>query len=138
LRIAWALPCRWVRAGGTPGLLNLLDCQLDTVVVDRLGSEVELDVAIRLRGSADDFANAHTVRIALSVALVEIAALDLPVLPIVPARHRFPGYDLSNHVGARIAFEPSSEGGYDLSFALDGKLDTRHNTTISVLLPDSN
>jgi hypothetical protein len=108
------------------------------VVVDRLGSEVELDVAIRLRGSADDFANARTVRITLSVALVEVAALDLPMLPIVPARHRFPGYDLSNHVGAQIAFEPSSEGGYGLSFALDGKPDTRHNTTISVLLLDSN
>lgn len=138
MRIAWALPCRWVRAGGTPGLLNLFDCQLDTVVVDSLGSEVEFDVAIRLRGSADDFAKEHAVRIALSVELAEVAALDLPVLPIVPARHRLPGYDLSNHVGARIAFEPSSEGGYDLSFALDGKPDTRHNTTISVRLLDSN
>lgn len=137
MRIVWALPCRWVRAGGTPGLLNLFDCQLDTVLVDALGSEVEFDVAIRLRGSQQDFAKEHTVRIGLSAQLAEIAALDLPVLPIVPARHRFPGYDLSNHVGARIVFEPSSEGGYDLSFALDGKSDNRHNTTISVRLLDS-
>ena len=41
------------------------------------------------------------------------------------------------HASARIAFSPASEGGYDLSFALDEKPpDHRHQATISVRLLD--
>jgi hypothetical protein len=95
-------------------------------------------VAIRLVGSEIDFAEEHLVQVTLSDPQLEaLNVLDLPVFPRVRAAHRLPGYELSAHEGARIAFQPSSEGGYDLSFALDGEPIHQHKATISVKLLDS-
>jgi len=139
LRIAWAIPCGWVRPSSTPGRLDLFDCQIDSVLVGSLGTEVEFDVAFRLAGAATDFAIEHVVQVTLSdPQLNELNVLELPVLPRVPSPHRLPGYELSAHDGARISFQPDREGGYDLSFALDGEPDHRHKATISVKLLDSN
>lgn len=139
MRIAWAIPCGWARNSSTPGLCDLFDCQKDTVLVGELGTEIEFDVVIRVVGSEADFAREHSVRVALSAQLAEVKAIDVPVPLLVRARHRLPGYELSTHVGARIAFSPGSEGGYDLTFAVDGgEPDHRHDATISVRLLDSN
>lgn len=139
MRIAWAIPCGWVRSSSTPGRFDLFDCQIDAVLVGSLGTEVEFDVAIRLVGSAADFADEHLVQVTLSdPQLVDLDVLDLPVLPRVPAAHRLPGYELSAHEGARISFQATSQGGYDLSFGLDGEPDHRHKATISVKLLESN
>jgi hypothetical protein len=68
--------------------------------------------------------------------LVDLDVLDLPVFPLVPGPNRLPGYELSTHVGARISFQPRSQGGRDLSFALDGQTEHRHKSTISVKFID--
>lgn len=139
MRIAWAIPCGWVRRSSAAGRLDLFDCQIDTVLAASRATEVEFDVAIRIVGTQADFAEQHLVQVTLSdPQLVELNVLDLPIFPLVPAPHRLPGYELSIHDGARIAFRPESEGGYDLSFALDGKPEHRLKATISVKLLDSN
>ena len=139
MRIVWAIPCGWARPSSTPGRLDVFDCQIDSVVVGTLGTEVEFDVAFRIAGSAADFSVEHSVQVTLSdPQLNELNVLSLPVIPRVPARHRLPGYELSAHDGARVSFQPDREGGYDLSFALDGAPEHRHKATISVKLLDSN
>ena len=118
--------------------MDLFDCQIDAVLVGSLATEIEFDVAIRLVGSVADFAEEHVVQVTLSdPQLVELNVLDLPVFPLVPAAHRLPGYELSAHVAARIAFHANSEGGYDLSFALDGQIQHRHKSTMGIKLLDS-
>ncbi|MDX6681990.1 MAG: hypothetical protein QOG94_2029 [Solirubrobacteraceae bacterium] len=135
MRIVWAIPCGWARPSSTPGRLDLFDCQIDSVLLGFLGTEVEFDVAFRLAGSAADFAVEHVVQVTLSdPQLNELGALDLPVFPRVPAPFRLPGYELSAHDVARISFRPDREGGYDLSFALDGEPDHRNKATIAVKL----
>lgn len=120
MRIVWAIPCRWARPSSAPGRLDIYDCQIDTVTVGA-GEDVEFDVAIRLSGPQEDFEKQHSLRIVLRDSeLVELRQLDLPIFPIVPAAYRLPGYELSQHTGARVAFLPGSEGAHDLSFALDG------------------
>lgn len=120
------------------GLLDLLICQIDSIVVDELDTEIEFDVAIRLVGPERDFADEHVVQVVLSDPQLEsLGALDLPVPPRIPDRYHIPGYELNHNVGARITFQPEQEGGYDLSFALDGEAVHRHKTTISVVLADS-
>lgn len=138
MRIAWAIPCGWVRVRGD-GLLDLLICQIDSVVVDQLDTEIEFDVAIRLVGPERDFAEEHLVQVAVSdPQLGSLGVLDLPVPTREPGRYHIPGYELNHNLGARIAFVPGQEGGYDLSFALDGEAAHRHKATISVLVADSN
>lgn len=97
------------------------------MLVGAPGTEVQFDVAIRLVGPEADFADEHLVQVTLSdPRLVELGVLGVPVLPRVRAPHRLPGYELSAHEGARISFRPDIEGGYDLSFALDGQPEHRH------------
>lgn len=139
MRIVWAIPCKWARPSSAPGRLDIYDCQIDTMTVGT-GDEVEFDVAIRLSGPQEDFAKDHSIQITLRDSeLVELQRLDLPIFPIVPAAHRLPGYELSLHTGARVAFLPEGEGAYDLSFALDGEPpEHRLNAPIAVRLLDSN
>jgi hypothetical protein len=138
LRIAWAIPCGWVRRSSTPGRPDLFDCQIDTVQAASPTTEVEFDVAMRIVGTQEDFAAEHLVQVALSDPQMKVLhVFDLPIFPLVPAPHRLPGYELSLHDGVRIAFRPESEGGYDLSFALDGKPEHRLNTTMSVTVLSS-
>lgn len=66
--------------------------------------------------------------------LVELGRLQLPVGVRVPAPTHLPGYELNAALGARISFTAESEGGYDLSFALDGEAQHQHKTTVSVVL----
>jgi len=127
-----------VRSRGD-GLLDLLGCQIDSVVVESLPTEIEFDVAIRLVGTEQDLAEDHLIQVVLSdPQLVELGALDVPVLPRSASRSHIPGYEINHNVGTRIAFEPDQQGGYDLSFALDGKAQHRQKTTLSVILAESN
>lgn len=78
------------------------------------------------------------VQVVLSDPQLEgLGTLDMPIEPRTSPRGRIPGYEINANIGVRIAFEPDQEGGYDLSFALDGEAQHRHKTTLSVLL-DSN
>jgi len=137
LRIAWAIPC--VRVRSRPdGLLDLLGCQIDSVVLSSLPTEIEFDVAIRLVGPEQDFVEPHAVQVVLSDPRLEgLGTLDIPIESREPSPSRIPGYEINANVGARIAFEPDQVGGYDLSFALDGEAEHRHKTTLSVVLGDS-
>lgn len=127
-----------VRSRGD-GLLDLLGCQIDSVVLASLPTEIEFDVAVRLVGPEQDFAANHLVQVVLSdPQLEELGALDIPVSPRAPSASHIQGYEINYNVGARIAFEPDQQGGYDLSFALDGEPQHRHKTTISVIVRDSN
>jgi len=119
--------------------VDIYDGQIDTMTVGA-GDEVEFDVAIRVSGPQEDFARDHSVQITLRDSeLVEIKTLELPIFSIVPASHRLPGYELSLHTGARVAFLAPGEGAYDLSFALDEKpAEPRLNAPITVRLLDSN
>lgn len=132
MRIAWAIPCGQAHRP-SPGRLDLYECNIDTVVVASLGTEVEFDVAIRVVGTESDFATRHVVQVIFrDPQLVVLQTLDLPVPLLVPGPHRLPGYELSTNVGAQVAFHPAMEGGYDLSFALDGIVDARCSATIAV------
>ncbi|MEA2370991.1 MAG: hypothetical protein QOH12_1385 [Solirubrobacteraceae bacterium] len=107
-------------------------------MLSSLPTEIEFDVAIRLVGPEQDFAESHLVQVVLSdPQLAGLGTLDIPIEPRTSLPGRIPGYEINANVGARIAFEPDQEGGYDLSFALDGEAQHRHKTTLSVLL-DSN
>ena len=59
MRIAWAIPCARVRSR-PDGLLDLLGCQLDSVVLESLPTEIEFDVAIRLVGTEHDFTDSFS------------------------------------------------------------------------------
>lgn len=134
MRIAWAIPCVRVRTRAD-GLLDLLGSQIDSVVLPSLPTEIEFDVAIRLTGPEQDFAQEHLVQVVLSDPQLEaIGTLDLPVYPRAALATHIPGYEINANLGARIAFEPYDEGGYDLSFALDGEAQHRHKTTLSAIL----
>lgn len=138
MRIAWAIPCVRVRRR-TDGLLDLLGCQVDSVVLPSLPTEIEFDIAIRLVGQERDFADEHLVQIALSDPQLEgLGVLDVPVYPRTALPTRIEGYEINANLGARVAFEPREPGGYDLSFALDGEPQHKHKTTISVIVADSN
>jgi hypothetical protein len=103
--------------------------------VDGLPKDIQFDVAIRLVGAVQDFETAHTVEVVLSdPQLVEVGRLDIPVDPRKPPATHIPGYELNHAVGARIDFEADVAGGYDLSFAVDGKAEHRAKATISVVV----
>jgi len=112
-----------VRVRSRPdGLLDLLGCQIDSVVLPSLPTEIEFDVAIRLVGPEQDFADAHVLQVVLSgPQLEELGTLEVPIDARAPLPSHIAGYEINANVGARIAFEPEHEGGYDLSFALDGE-----------------
>lgn len=119
------------------GLLDLLGCQIDSVVLPELPTEIEFDVAIRLIGREEDFADEHLVQVVLSDPQLEaLGTLDINPRAALPTQ--IPGYEINANLGARIGFEPYDEGGYDLSFALDGEAQHRHKTTLSVILRESN
>jgi hypothetical protein len=99
-----------------------------------LPTEVQVDVAMRLLGAAQDFQVQHVVDVVLSDPdLVELGRLELPVGPRQPAPTHIPGYEINHTLGARIAFTAEREGGYDLSFAVDQDAQHRSKTTISVV-----
>lgn len=133
MRIVWAIPCKWARPSNVAGRWDIYDCQIDTVAITE-GDEVELDIAIRVCGTAEDFGTDHSIQIALRDSeLTEVASLVLPIFSIVPAKDRLPGYELALHTGARVSFVPDGEGAFDLSFALDDKHpDHRLNAPIAV------
>jgi hypothetical protein len=126
-------------SANTAGRVDIYDGQIDTMTVGA-GDEVEFDVALRVSGPQEDFATDHSLQITLRDSeVVEIKKLELPIYSIVPASHRLPGYELSLHTGARVAFLPPGEGAYDLSFALDERpAEPRLNAPITVRLLDSN
>lgn len=134
LRIAWAIPCVWVRSHAE-GLLQLIGAQVDSVVVESLPVDVQIDVAIRVVGTVQDFRVAHAVQVVLSDPhLVELGELSIPVGPRMPGANHIPGYEINRHVATRISIPAEVPGGYDLSFALDREPAHEHKTTVSVVL----
>ncbi len=114
--------------------MDLIGAQIDSVVVEALPADVQIDVAIRLVGAPRDFGVAHAVQVVLSdPQLVELGRLDIPVPPRVPGPRHIPGYEINHHVATRISIPVDVAGGYDLSFALDREPAHQHKTTVSVV-----
>lgn len=117
------------------GLFDLVAAPIDSVVVRTLPVEVEFEVAIHLRGPELDFETRHVVEVVLTGPdLREDGRLQIPVGVRVPGPNHIPGYEIHANLVARIVFYPDREGGYDLSFALDGVPDHNRKATISVVL----
>lgn len=97
--------------------------------------DVQIDVAIRIVGTVQDFREHHAVRVTLSGPdLVELGRLVIPVPPRDRATSHFPGYEINAHLATRISLPGDTIGGYDLSFALDDEPEHRHRSTISLVL----
>lgn len=131
MRIAWAIPCRYVEV--VNGLATIVGggANIWTIPAGMLPQPLGVTVAVQLAGAEGELAEEHHLRgQILGPDMQPVGdALDVPGLVIPPGEMKPPGWEGTMIVPIVMQWTVEEPGTYTLDFSIDGR-----STTVAILV----
>lgn len=131
MRIAWAIPCRYVEVND--GLATIVGggANIYVVAADALPAPLAVTIAAQLAGADDEGDRPHHLRAqVLGPDMTPVGEpLDLPELQIPPGEHKPPGWETTIVISIVMQWEVTELGTHTIQLTIDDR-----STTLAILV----
>ena len=133
MRIAWAIPCRYVEVND--GLATIVGGGANIYIVppDALPVSLAVAIAAQIAGNEDEVNQPHHLRgQILAPDMTPVGdPLDLPDFEIPPGEHKPPGWETTIVISIVMQWEVTEPGTHTIELTIDDR-----STTVAILISE--